>query len=343
MRRIAVALVGMMLGAASLVASTAVTSGAVWAPGSTASGTATARSIGVPASVTATALSSSSIRIDWAAPTGGSVTPTQYVVTRNSPSGTVCTVSAPTVTCTDTGRAASTSYGYTVAARIGTDWTSGASAPAAATTSAAPTFKLNASPGQSAGTAFTVTITATTNGTTTDTAYAGAKTITLSGPATAPSGAAPVYPATVNFIGGVGTASVTLVKAEAVTLAATDGTRSGTVPITVAAGAARKLGWTSSSVSCAAGSVVVGTGGAFTSKVTAYDNYLNPRAGSRTVNLSRSPTSGTLNRSSLTITSAVSETTSSFTYTRSNGSSTVVTVTAAASGLTSVTCQVKQN
>ena len=46
---------------------------------------------------------------------------------------------------------------------------------------------------------------------------------------------------------------------------------------------------------------------------------------------------------SLAITAANSETTNAFTYTRATNNSGNVTVTAAASGLTSVTCSVRQS
>lgn len=337
MRRIVVALLVALVGLGS------TTAHAAWTTGSAASGRATARSIGVPTSVTATALSSSSVRIDWAAPGGGSVTPTQYVVSRTAPTtGTVCTVSAPTLTCTDTGLSGSTTYSYTVAARVGTNWTSGPSATASATTPAAPTFVVTTTGGtKTAGTAFTVTIRATTNGVTTDTAYSGVRTLTFSGPGNAPSGAAPTYPATVTFTSGVGAASVTLRRAETVALAVTDGTRSGSVTVTVVAATAARLGWSSSTPSCAAGTISVGVSGTFTTKVTAYDSFLNPRTGARTVTVTRSPALGTLSSGSLSITAANSETTTSTTYTRP-GIGTSVTVTAASSGLTSVACTVNQ-
>jgi hypothetical protein len=63
---------------------------------------------------------------------------------------------------------------------------------------------------QEAGVAFNVTLTATDEYANTTTGYAGAKTLTWSGPANAPSGQAPEYPAsatTVTFTEGVGTAS----------------------------------------------------------------------------------------------------------------------------------------
>ena len=76
---------------------------------------------------------------------------------------------------------------------------------------------------QTAGTPFNVTVTATTDGTTVNTSYTGTKSITFSGPSGSPS-----YPSTVSFSSGVGTASLTLVKAETTTIAATDGTITAT-------------------------------------------------------------------------------------------------------------------
>jgi hypothetical protein len=76
---------------------------------------------------------------------------------------------------------------------------------------------------QTAGTPFNVTVTATTDGTTVNTAYTGTHSITFSGPTGSPS-----YPSTVSFSSGVGTASITLVKAETTTITATDGTIIGT-------------------------------------------------------------------------------------------------------------------
>jgi len=75
---------------------------------------------------------------------------------------------------------------------------------------------------QTAGAAFSVTLTATTDGTTVNSGYNGSKSITFSGPT---SGAS--YPANVTFSSGVGTASITLTKAESPTITATDGTIAG--------------------------------------------------------------------------------------------------------------------
>jgi hypothetical protein len=57
--------------------------------------------------------------------------------------------------------------------------------------------------------------------------YAGAKTLAWSGPANAPSGQAPSYPATVTFTSGAGTASIKLYDAQSTTFKASEGTIEG--------------------------------------------------------------------------------------------------------------------
>jgi hypothetical protein len=330
----------------ALVALGSTVAGAAWTPGGSGSGRSTGLAIGLPTSVTATATGSTSVQVSWSPPGGASASPTQYVVRRTAPSSaTVCTVGAPTTTCNDTGLTASTTYSYTVEARVGTSWSSGQTTAVSATTSGAPTFIVTTSAGnKTAGTAFTVTVTATTDGTTTDTSYFGFKSIDFTGPSQAPSGASPTYPNFVFFWFGVGTANVTLVDAESATLSASDGTISGSAPVTVVAGAASQLRFTSSTPSCASGSVIVGNGGTFTTKVTAYDAYLNPKTGARTVTLTRTPSgSGSWTPTSLTIPAAGSETTASSNFKIPNGNPPNATVTAASTGLTSTTCVVKKN
>ena len=262
-----------------------------------ARGTASAVTVGVPTSVTATALTSSSVRIDWAAPASGA---DADAVPR-----------APDRADERHRLHGERAHGHLhrhrphrvhrvqlhgrVADRHQLDLGTERDRVGHHARPARPSRSRPAGGTKTAGTAFNVTITATTNGVTTDTAYSGAKTITFSGPGNAPSGAAPTYPASVTFTSGVGTASVTLRRAETVSLAATDGTRSGSVSVTVVAGAAAKLGWSSSTPACATGGTInVGAGGTFTTKVTAYDTFLNPKTGARTVHLSRSPAQGTL-------------------------------------------------
>ena len=215
----------------------ATAANAAWTPGAGATGTSAGLTLGLPTSPAATATSSTTIHVTWTAPSSGPA-PAQYVVRRTAPTtATVCTVSAPTVACDDTGLSPSTTYSYTVQSRIGTNWVSGQTAAVSATTSNPPTLNVSLSGTKTAGTAFNVTLTATTNGTTTDTSYTGSKTITFSGPSDAPSGATPTYPASVTFFNGVGTATpITLKAAETVTLDATDGTISGSTSVTVVAG-----------------------------------------------------------------------------------------------------------
>lgn len=319
-----------------------------WVNAGSGSGTSTSRAQGLPTATLATATGTTSISISWSAPTGGSVTPTQYVVRRTAPTtATVCTVGAAVFTCNDTSLTAGTTYTYTVEARIGSNWSSGQTAGFSATTNSAGTFIV--APGAStktAGTAFNTAITATTNGVTTDTAYTGSHSITFSGPGASPSGQAPSYPATVTFVAGVGTASITLYNAETVTLTATDGTLSGGASVTVEAGAGSQLGYTSSSPSCAGGSVAVGNGGSFTSQVTVYDAYQNPatRTTNRTISLTVSPSgTGTLTPTGLTVLANTAETSASFTFTLPKGNPPATTVTAAATGLSSAACVVSKN
>ncbi len=84
---------------------------------------------------------------------------------------------------------------------------------------------------QTVGTAFNLTLYAVRpGGTVLDTNYSGIKTITYSGPATAPGGTAPSYTTNVTFINGVATnIATTLTAAETTTItaSATDGTATG--------------------------------------------------------------------------------------------------------------------
>lgn len=314
---------------------------ASWSPPSTGSGLTTATSIGLPNSPVATATSWSTTSVSWAAPTGPS--PTQYVVRRTAPTtATVCTVGGSTFGCTDSGLSASTTYTYTVEARLGA-WSSGATGGFTATTPT-PTFKVAPASGtRTAGGAFAVVLTATTNGTTTDTSYTGSHAVSFSGPGTSPSGNAPVYPASVTFAAGVGTASVTLVDTETTTMTVTDGTRTGSAPLTVAAGASERLVFSSSTPDCASGSVEVGVLGTFTSKVTVLDHYANPvpQGAAISVALTRSPGLGSFSPTSVSIAAGASQSTSAFTYRAPLFFFFDVTVTASRAGLTAATCTVQ--
>jgi hypothetical protein len=319
--------------------------GAAWSPISAGSGQSAARSVGLPTATAATATSSSTVNVTWAGPGAASPTPTQYVVQRTAPTAaTVCAVAGTTFACQDSGLGPVTTYTYTVEARIGA-WSSGPTAGFQATTPAPPAFTVVPTSGtRTAGTAFNVVVTATTDGVTTDTSYVGAHAVTFTGPGTSPSGATPSYPATVTFSSGVGVASVTLVAAETSALTVGDGTRTGSATVTVGPAASATLAFSSSTPSCSSGSVTVGAAGSFTSKVTVYDGYGNPapQTAPISITLSRSPNQGTLNPTSVSVPTNASEASNAFTYTRPPQAAASVTVTAARSGLTSATCSVQK-
>ncbi len=81
---------------------------------------------------------------------------------------------------------------------------------------------------QTAGLPFSVTITATDAYGNAAVNYTGAQTITFSGPSNSPNGTAPVYPTSVTFNSGVGTASgIMLYDAQSTSLTATQGGATG--------------------------------------------------------------------------------------------------------------------
>ena len=310
--------VGSLLLLVTLVVGTS-TAFAAWTPGSAGSGTSSARAIGVPTAPSATPLGSSAIHITWAAPSAPTVGPTGYscAVPRRSRRPLAssrlrrCRVTTPV---SRRARRTPTRSRRASARTGGARPTAGFSA----TTTGVPTVSVAVPPTtRTAGVSFAVVMTATTNGVTVDSSYTGTKTITFSGPGSSPSGAAPVYPATVNFVAGVGTATVTLVRAETVSLQATDGTRVGATSVTVAAATAARLGYTGSTPSCAAGSVIVGNGGTFTSFVTLFDTYGNPATASvaQVIALASAPSgTGTLTPTSLTVPAGSSQTSETFSF-----------------------------
>jgi hypothetical protein len=123
---------------------------------------------------------------------------------------------------------------------------------------------------QTAGGAFSETLTAKDAYGNTATGYEGSKTITFSGPANSPSGEAPKYPASVSFTGGVSSpaASITLFNATSATLTATQGTIMGSSgSFAVSAASANKFTVPTPSTQTA--------GGAFSETLTAVDPYGN--------------------------------------------------------------------
>jgi type II secretory pathway pseudopilin PulG len=211
---------------------------------------------------------------------------------------------------------------------------------------------------QTAGTPFSVTITAVdTYGNAAN--YTGAKTITFSGPGTSPKGNAPVYPASVTFnANGVGTATpITLYDAQAATaLTATQGAITGTSTPFAVNGLSTEVGIglanittnTTPAITCtgAVGSLTCtsapNTGRTLVAGLQLEDQYGNAvvnAVGTITIALTENSGSNgsSLTPASLTIANGASATTKQFTLVRGNnggGGTKQVTMTATVNGKT---------
>jgi hypothetical protein len=329
-----------------------VAAGASWL--TTGTGTSFSRStaLGKPTSVAATPTGSTSIQVTWNVPAAPSPAPTAYDVFRyNGATGTLVCSAVPAASprvCNDTGLSPGTTYGYTVEARLGANWLSGQTTQVNATTNAAANFlvELVTAGNKTAGTAFDVRVTAR-NGITTDTTYTGSHPLTFSGPGQNTGFAAPSYPASGTFAAGVATVSVTLRKAETVSLVVSEGaSRSGSTSVTVVAGAASRLWYTSSSHNCSSGAAFLNANGAtWTSKVSRVDASGNPVAsgGALTVGVTKpGGAGGSVPTTPLTIAANATESGTATSYTIQTGQPPAVTITAAPSppGLTAATCAV---
>ena len=152
----------------------------------------------------------------------------------NSPSGKAPSYPATVTFAAGVGAAASIklydAQSTTLKAKEGT--IEGTSGPFTVKAATAKKLTVPTPSEQEAGVAFNVTLTATDEYGNTATSYAGAKTLTFSGPANAPNGTAPEYPASataITFTAGVGTASaIKLYDAQSTTLKAKEGTIEGT-------------------------------------------------------------------------------------------------------------------
>jgi prepilin-type N-terminal cleavage/methylation domain-containing protein len=197
-----------------------------------------------------------------------------------------------------------------------------------------------------AGSSFTVTVTAQLVGGATDTTYTGTRAITFSGPANSPSGSAPVYPANVTFTNGVGTATITLYKAASTTLSATDGTKTGSSSFTVGAGTPAALVWSGASVSkgtlssgCTTTCTWTGGGkkGTFSAAVSALDGFGNPISNIGTRSVTYTATTNSWASSPLSFPVSGTATTASNSWQAPNNTSWSSTLTASSSGLSSAT------
>ncbi|MFC0438271.1 hypothetical protein [Kutzneria buriramensis] len=186
--------------------------------------------------------------------------------------GGCAAVPVAATSCTETAVPAGTWY-YTVTPVLAA-W-HGPESPRANAITATDTFTLTPSGGTTltAGTASTVTITATTAGQT-DTVYSGAKTLVFSGPGTAPNGTVPLYAngnTSVTFTGGVASVPMTLFRAETPTLTVSGPNASGSIALTVNPGNASGFAVSTGSTRTA------GTPQPVT--VTAQDAYQNTATG----------------------------------------------------------------
>lgn len=197
-----------------------------------------------------------------------------------------------------------------------------------------------------AGSSFTVTLTAQLVGGGTDTTYGGSRTVTFTGPTSSPSGTAPIYPATVSFTNGVGTATITDYDAGSTTLTASDGTKTGSTTFTVGAGTPAALVWSGASVNkgtlssgCSTTCTWTGGGkkGTFTGAVAVDDAYGNGVSNIGTgYTVTFGATTNSWSSSSLTLPSSGTATTAANSWQAPNSTSWTSTLSASLSGLTGV-------
>ena len=124
-----------------------------------------------------------------------------------------------------------------------------------------------------AGSGFNVTITALDQSGFTFPGTTGTQAIAFSGPSSSPNGTAPLYPATVSFAAGIGTANITLYDAQTTTLTATQGSVTGTSGNVTVAALATPVAFTVTNP----GPQTAGTG--FSETIIAADQYGNPATG----------------------------------------------------------------
>jgi hypothetical protein len=150
-------------------------------------------------------------------------------------------------------------------------------------------FSLSNPGTRTAGSAFTEVITAKDKYKNTATSYAGTQTLMYSGPLNAPNGAAPTYPPTVTFTGGIGKAYMSLVDEQSTVLTVSDGTISGTsTSFTVGPNLKQRLVLSGAPQTTAAGATFAGL------TLTAEDkfnNILTTYTGSKTIIWSGAATS----------------------------------------------------
>jgi hypothetical protein len=236
------------------------------------------------------------VALSWStvSPPTGSDTVTYYVQRDGASAGGNCATQASPSTatsCTDTGLSAGT-YHYTVTA-LWHSWSATSSPTSVAVTGPLDHFSLGAATTTPiAGAGDNLTITAKDSAGNTVTAYSGDQTLTFSGASTigpnsptvtSKTGSAVAFGTaeTITFTSGVATVSgssngvMTLYKAETANVTVSDGTHTGSLSVTVSAGAAGSIAATSGGGQ----SATVGT--AFTNPLvaTVTDSYGNLKSG----------------------------------------------------------------
>jgi hypothetical protein len=156
----------------------------------------------------------------------------------------------------------------------------GASASFTVAPGASGNFGLATPASQTAGVAFELKLKAQDTYGNPLTSYEGSKTVSFKGPGTSPNGKTPAFPATVNFSGGVGSASVTLYDADSsASIEASQGSLNDeTANFTVNAASASNLSFGAESLSPTAGEsdeLIITALDAFGNTATSYTGTRN--------------------------------------------------------------------
>ncbi len=278
---------------------------AYWSLTATTSATVQADTLAVPAAPTVGSPTPTSLTVSGSLP-GTQVAGTTYAVKRGAT--TVCAPSASPYSCTDTGLANGTTYSYTVVATLSA-WTATSGATSGTTSCTTPdVFTVGAPATATAGTAFSVTLTAKRCDGAVDTAYTGSKALTWAAVAASPNGDAATLPANATFANGVATVSVTLRAAGSATLTPTSGAVTGSATTTVVAGSPTNLTLTNATskgvavtLSCAdfgsryclASNPGVNGNHAWTATANLFDDWGNPATTATALTVTADPSSGT--------------------------------------------------
>jgi hypothetical protein len=102
---------------------------------------ASATSLSAPTGATATETGATSVKVSWTDP-GTQLAGAQYEVVRTPGTGVLCTVSAPTSNCTDSGLSPGTAYSYSVTAFLD-NWQSAAAVTSFTSMAVSVTYPVN--------------------------------------------------------------------------------------------------------------------------------------------------------------------------------------------------------